>query len=81
MHFQITRTESPAPFAPLRSMLFIPADSERKLAKGEATGADALILDLEDAVAPSRTHIAREMAVAYLRSRSQRTGHAGIELQ
>jgi citrate lyase subunit beta/citryl-CoA lyase len=63
---------APDPFAPLRSMLFIPADSERKLSKGEATGADALILDLEDAVAPSRTHIAREMALDYLRSRSQR---------
>lgn len=62
----------PSPITPLRSMLFIPADSERKLAKGEATGADALILDLEDAVAPSRTHIAREMALAYLRSRSNR---------
>ena len=62
----------PSPITPLRSMLFIPADSERKLAKGEATGADALILDLEDAVAPSRTHIAREMALAYLRSRSSR---------
>ncbi len=55
-------------------MLFIPADSERKLAKGDATGADALILDLEDAVAPSRTHIAREMAVAYLQSRSRDGG-------
>ena len=53
-------------------MLFIPADSERKLAKGEASGADALILDLEDSVAPSRTHIAREMALAYLRSRASR---------
>lgn len=63
---------APSPITPLRSMLFIPADSERKLAKGEATGADALILDLEDAVAPSRTHIAREMALAYLRSRSSR---------
>ena len=63
---------APSPITPLRSMLFIPADSERKLAKGEATGADALILDLEDAVAPSRTHIAREMALAYLRSRSNR---------
>lgn len=72
MNFQISRNESPAPFAPLRSMLFIPADSERKLAKGESTGADALILDLEDAVAPSRTQIAREMAVAYLRSRPDR---------
>lgn len=63
---------TPSPFAPLRSMLFIPADSERKLAKGEASGADALILDLEDSVAPSRTHIAREMALAYLRSRASR---------
>jgi citrate lyase subunit beta/citryl-CoA lyase len=54
-------------------MLFVPADSERKLAKGEETGADALILDLEDAVAPSRTHIARDMALAYLRSRPDRT--------
>ncbi|MES2399100.1 MAG: CoA ester lyase [Pseudomonadota bacterium] len=61
---------TPDPYAPLRSMLFIPADSERKLAKGDATGADALILDLEDAVAPSRTHIARGMALDYLRSRS-----------
>ena len=53
-------------------MLFIPADSERKLAKGETSGADALILDLEDSVAPSRTHIAREMALAYLSSRASR---------
>ncbi|MES2415552.1 MAG: CoA ester lyase [Pseudomonadota bacterium] len=64
--------QMPDPFVPVRSMLFIPADSERKLAKGDATGADALILDLEDAVAPSRTHIAREMAVAYLRERKDR---------
>jgi citrate lyase subunit beta/citryl-CoA lyase len=35
-----------SPITPLRSMLFIPADSDRKLAKGEATGTDALILDL-----------------------------------
>ena len=64
--------ELTTPAAPLRSMLFIPADSERKLSKGEDSGADALILDLEDAVAPSRTQVAREMAVAYLRSRANR---------
>ena len=34
-----------------RSYLFVPADSERKLAKAEGVGSDALILDLEDAVA------------------------------
>ena len=67
-----SRGFAPDPYVPLRSMLFIPADSERKLAKGDATGADALILDLEDAVAPSRTHIAREMALAYLRERKDR---------
>lgn len=72
MHQFTSAANLPSPITPLRSMLFIPADSERKLAKGEATGADALILDLEDAVAPSRTHIAREMALAYLRSRSSR---------
>lgn len=54
-------------------MLFVPADSERKLEKGADTGADALILDLEDAVAPSRTHIARTMALEYLRARTDRS--------
>ena len=54
----------------LRSMLFVPGDSERKLAKGASTGADALILDLEDAVAPARTAIARQMVLDYLRSHS-----------
>lgn len=63
----------PSPIRPVRSMLFVPADSEKKLAKGTETEADALILDLEDAVAPSRTHIAREMALAYLRGRPDRS--------
>ncbi|HEV2512110.1 CoA ester lyase [Bosea sp. (in: a-proteobacteria)] len=45
----------------LRSMLFVPADSERKFAKANASGADALILDLEDSVAPDRKMMARQM--------------------
>lgn len=45
----------------LRSMLFVPADSERKFAKAQSSGADALILDLEDAVAPPRKPVARAM--------------------
>lgn len=49
-----------------RSLLFVPADSERKLAKAADTGADALILDLEDAVAPERKPAARELARAFL---------------
>jgi citrate lyase subunit beta/citryl-CoA lyase len=51
---------------PLRSFLFVPADSERKLAKGLASGADALILDLEDAVAGANKPLARRMASAWL---------------
>lgn len=46
----------------LRSWLFVPGDSERKLAKAWAAGADALIVDLEDAVASERKLIARDMA-------------------
>ncbi|MBR0938849.1 CoA ester lyase [Bradyrhizobium jicamae] len=43
----------------LRSLLFVPADSERKFAKADRIGADALILDLEDSVAPGRKDFAR----------------------
>lgn len=50
----------------MRSFLFIPGDSERKQAKAFAAGADALILDLEDSVAPSRKAAAREMTRAFL---------------
>jgi citrate lyase subunit beta / citryl-CoA lyase len=52
----------------MRSFLFVPADSERKLAKGPASGPDGLILDLEDSVAPDRKELARRMALDYLRS-------------
>lgn len=57
----------------LRSMLFVPGDSERKLEKGLQSPADALILDLEDAVAPTRTHIAREMVVEFLKANPDRS--------
>lgn len=59
--------------APLRSMLFVPGDSERKLAKGGTSPADALILDLEDSVAASRTAVARGMVLAYLKSQPDRS--------
>lgn len=45
----------------LRSLLFVPADSERKFAKAQGSGADGLILDLEDSVAPDRKALARGM--------------------
>lgn len=50
----------------MRSMLFIPADDEKKLGKGLSTGADALILDLEDAVSAARKAAARPIAAQYI---------------
>lgn len=51
-----------------RSWLFVPGDSERKLAKGPSTGADILILDVEDSVSPARKPVARKMIGEYLES-------------
>src|SRR4029453_7688551 len=45
----------------LRSLCFVPAASEHKFAKASGIGADALILDLEDSVAPPRKALARDM--------------------
>src|SRR5882672_10047337 len=50
----------------MRSLLFVPADSERKLARGIESGADALILDLEDSVAAANRPTARKLARAFL---------------
>lgn len=47
-------------------MLFVPADSDRKLAKASGIPADALILDLEDAVSDSRKLLARAAAAAFI---------------
>ena len=38
----------------MRSLLFVPADGGPKLDKAMASGADAVILDLEDSIAPER---------------------------
>jgi citrate lyase subunit beta / citryl-CoA lyase len=50
----------------LRSLLFVPGDSERKQEKARGSAADALILDLEDSVAPARLPVARETVRAFL---------------
>jgi citrate lyase subunit beta/citryl-CoA lyase len=50
----------------MRSWLFVPGDSEAKIAKGRGSGADALILDLEDSVALSRKGEARAIVAAAL---------------
>jgi len=51
---------------PLRSLLFIPGDSEKKLAKAATCGADAVILDLEDSVAAATKPQARALVRALL---------------
>ena len=58
----------------MRSLLFVPADSERKLSRGPQSGADALILDLEDSVVPANRPFARGQARNFLAS----TGSAGF---
>jgi citrate lyase subunit beta/citryl-CoA lyase len=50
----------------LRSHLYVPADQERLLSKARSRGADALIIDLEDAVVPSRKDIALAAALEFL---------------
>src|SRR5260370_27244026 len=50
----------------MRSLLFVPGDSPKKLARGLESGADALIVDLEDSVAADRKGEARATALAFL---------------
>jgi citrate lyase subunit beta / citryl-CoA lyase len=53
----------------MRSLLFVPADSDKKLAKSLGAGADILLLDLEDSVALGRKDIARGMVRDFLKGR------------
>jgi citrate lyase subunit beta / citryl-CoA lyase len=50
----------------LRSLLFVPGDSERKFARARDCGADALILDLEDSVAPPQKAAARALVAGLI---------------
>ena len=59
-----------------RSYLFVPADSPRKLERASASGADALILDLEDSVAGERKADARAIAARHLAEISGTSGPA-----
>src|ERR1700761_1031806 len=53
----------------LRSLLFVPADSEKKLAKSKSSPADALILDLEDSVAAENRPAARALVKEFLKEK------------
>jgi citrate lyase subunit beta/citryl-CoA lyase len=62
----------------MRSLLFVPADTPRKLEKGLGSGADALIIDLEDSIAPSRKADARAGALAFLKTISPKADRPGL---
>jgi len=51
----------------MRSLLFVPADSARKLDKAMSCGADAIIVDLEDSIALDGKAQARDSAAAFLK--------------
>src|SRR3954466_1707262 len=51
----------------MRSFLFIPGDSPKKLDKGMGSGADALLLDLEDSISPQNKVEARATTLAFLK--------------
>lgn len=55
----------------MRSLLFVPGDSEKKLAKSEVIPADVLILDLEDSVSPQNKVAARGRVAEYLEGRRE----------
>jgi len=57
----------------IRSLLFVPADSEKKLDKAMASGADAVILDLEDSIMPERKAQARAAALDFLKAAQSMT--------
>ncbi len=56
----------------IRSALFVPGDSERKMTKGLDSGADCLFVDLEDSVADSRKPAARDMAREFIATARKR---------
>jgi citrate lyase subunit beta/citryl-CoA lyase len=63
----------------MRSLLFVPGDSERKLEKGFASAADVIIVDLEDSVAAGNKAAARTIAADFIRAR--RTARAAIYIR
>lgn len=56
----------------LRSLLFVPGDSEKKFARASQGNADVLILDLEDSVAPAIKPQARETVAGWLAGAQKR---------
>ena len=61
----------------MRSTLYVPGDRSERFDKAMASGADAVILDLEDAVAPSSKNAARDAVCAYLSTHAQGVAGGG----
>ncbi len=61
----------------LRSWLFVPGDSEKKQSKAADTGADAIILDLEDSVTAANKARARELTLGWLQASRNAPGAQG----
>lgn len=59
------------PPRPRRSVLYVPADNERALAKVDGLACDCVVVDLEDAVAPSRKVAARDRVRAFFDGRER----------
>lgn len=60
----------------MRSLLFVPGDSERKLEKGFGADADVVIVDLEDSVAAGNKAAARKVAANFIAGHRQQTSSA-----
>ncbi|EEF25150.1 conserved hypothetical protein, partial [Ricinus communis] len=63
-----------------KSYLFVPGDNEKKLAKAQDTGAQALILCLEDAVAEANKSRARHMVAEYLLAQRARRAQLWVRV-
>ncbi|MER9756300.1 CoA ester lyase [Mesorhizobium sp. M0166] len=60
----------------MRSLLFVPGDSEKKLEKGFGVGADVVIVDLEDSIAAQDKDLARDTAARFIAGHRHRTSPA-----
>lgn len=65
----------------MRSLLFVPASDARKLEKSLGSGADVVILDLEDSVALDAKDAARAIAVDFLRAHAARTDRPRLHVR
>lgn len=64
----MSSSSEPAAKRVARSLLFVPGDRPDRFDKAAASGADEVVIDLEDAVSPTAKVVAREAAIAWLQA-------------